>query len=181
VLVGAGGDKAETMITAALAFIHARKWLVELILAAAVIAVAWLFCQHLIEVGVQRQKDADAKEYAAMQRKADIETGRLQGVADAAEKAREKEASDLDQYRRDHPLHGGLCNKLSAAAGPEASAAHGGNADPSAATGDLLAVPPGDPGVGGQGDPDVRHLLDVLAGRADLLSAGLREYQAREK
>jgi hypothetical protein len=171
------------MITAALAAIHARKWIVELVLLLAIAGGVWWFCHHLIDVGVQQQKDADAAAYAKLQRTADRETGRLQGVADAAEKARAQEASELDRYRLEHPLHGGLCQprKLPAAAGAEAPGANGRDATASASAGDLQPLSPGDPGAGGSGEPDVRHLLDVLAGRADLLSAGLREYKARDQ
>jgi hypothetical protein len=169
------------MITGVLEFIHARKWLVELVLLLALAGGVWWFCQHLIDVGVQRQKDDDAKAYAELQRKADLETGRLQGVADAAEKARAQEHADDDQYRRDHPLHGGLClaRQLPATASAQTGAAHVGDEAAGTGAADLQRVSPGDPGVGGQGDPDVRHLLDVLAGRADFLSATLREFQAR--
>jgi hypothetical protein len=167
------------VISDALAFIHARKWLVELILLAVIVAGVYFFCQHLIGVGVQRQKDADARELVKLQHDADVEAARLRGVADAAEKARAKEHDELADYRRLHPLHGGLCLNQGGRHLPTAGAADGGDEGTSATAGNLQPLPAGDPGSGGQGDPDVRHLLDVFAGRADLLSAELREYQAR--
>src|SRR4051812_37282915 len=53
------------MITAVLAAIHARKWLVELIVLGVVVLGVYLFCQHLIGVGVERQKAADRAQYEA--------------------------------------------------------------------------------------------------------------------
>lgn len=162
------------MITDALDFIHARKWLFELILLAVVVVGVWLGCRHLVGVGVQRQRDADAREVVKLQRDADLETARLQGAVDAAEKARAKEHSDLDLYRRQHPLHGGLCINEGRGNLSEAAGLVGGNGTTSAAAGDILEVPAGDIRAGGPPDPDVRHLFDVLAGRADMVSEDAR-------
>jgi hypothetical protein len=181
--VGRGGVEGleAAVISGFLAFFHARKWLAELLLLALVVGGVWWFCQHLIDVGVQRERSAWQAKLVEAQRKADIETGRLQGRADAAEKAREQEQADLDEYRRTHALHGGLCRarNVSGTAGAEAARAHGGDEGASTAAGDLQSVPAGDLRARGSGEPDVRHLFDVLAGKADLLSAPLREYQAR--
>lgn len=168
------------MITSALDFIHARKWIVELLVIVAIAGAVWWFCSHLIGVGVQRQKDDDAKVLAEWQHTADLEAGRKQGLADAANKARDEEIKGLRDYRDTHPLHGGLCLKPSAAAAvPAAAGTISGYGSSITSPGDLLSLPEGGTGSGGQPEADVRHLLDVLAGRADLLSATLREYQAR--
>src|SRR6476620_5964980 len=53
------------MITAALGFITSRKWAMELILGLVVAGFIWLGCNHLIQVGVDRQKAADKAEYEA--------------------------------------------------------------------------------------------------------------------
>jgi hypothetical protein len=169
----------EAVITGAVAAITSRKWLVELILLAVVIAGVWWFCHHLVDVGVQRQKDADAAELVKLQRDADVESGRLRGMADAAQAAQEKEHADNLDYRRTHPLHGGLCLNKGGGDLPEAAGLISSDGTISTATADLLAVPAGDPRAGGQPEADVRHLLDVLAGRADLVSGTLREFQAR--
>lgn len=167
------------MISSALEFIHARKWLVELILVAVVVAGLWWFCHHLIQVGVQRQRDDDARELVKLQHDADVESGRLQGIADAAHKAQEQEHADNLDYRRTHPLHGGLCLNQGRSHLPEAGATDASHAGTGTAAGDLLALPAGDPQLGGHGEPDIRHLLDVLNGKADDVSATLREYQSR--
>ena len=169
------------MITGALELLHARKWLVELLVLLAIVGGVWWFCAHLIDVGVQRQKDADAAAYAKLQRDADLETGRLKGRAEAAEKARDQEISDGRRYRSEHPLHGGLCQprQLPATTVAQGAAAELGDDQARPAAGDFQPVPAGDIRPGGRGDTDVRHLFDVLAGRADMVSADLREYKAR--
>jgi hypothetical protein len=165
-------------VTAVLEFIHARKWLVELILLLAIVGGVWWFCQHLIGVGVQRQKDTDAAELVKLQHDADIKTAQAQERADIAEKANAKEATDLDVYRRLHPEHGGLCLNQRGRDLPQAGAANSGNAGAAAGAGDVQPLLPGDSGPGGQGDPDIRGMLEALYARADLLSAQVREYQA---
>jgi len=166
-------------MTALLAFIHARKWLVELILFAVIVAGVYLFCQHLIQVGVQKQKDADAKELVELQRKADLETGRLQGKADAASHIHDQELADLRLYRSTHPLHGGLCINQGRSNLPSATAANTGDAGAAAGQGDVQSLSPGDPSASGQRDADIRGMLDTLAARADFLSAQVREWQGR--
>jgi hypothetical protein len=162
---------------AILEFFGARRWLIYLIAFALIAgAVVW-FCAHLISVGVQRQKDDDAKMLAEWQRKADIETGRLQGVADAAEKARAKEHADLVQYRREHPLHGRLCKPTPAATVPATASPQRGDESASARAGDLQPLPARD--TERRQYPDQLGMLDVLTARCDALSATVREFQSR--
>jgi hypothetical protein len=167
------------MITGAVEFITSRKWLMELILLALIAGAVWWLCEHLISVGVQRQKDADDKAYAQLLIDKAKEEGRLQARADQAEAIYAKEHQDLVDYRASQPLHGGLCHDQRRSGVPEAPGAHSG--DEAARTGAATVQPvlAGDPETGGRADPDVRHLLDVLAGRADEVGFVLREYQAR--
>jgi hypothetical protein len=169
---------AAGVITAALAFIHERKWLVELILLAVLVIGVVLFCQHLIGVGVQRQKDDDARELVKLQHDADIKTAKAQERADIAEKARAIEITQLDDYRRLHPLHGRLCINEGGGHLPSTGAAHAGNDGSGTAAGDLLPLHSGNSG-GDEGEPDQLAMLDALEAVADGVSAGLREYQAR--
>lgn len=182
-LVGAGGaEVVETkMISAALEFIHARKWLVELILLGVLVAGVTWFCHHLIGVGVQRERAAWVEKLALQQRAADVELGRKQGIADAAEKARETSDQKLADYIRDNPVHGGLCQRPTAAARLPAAGRDPGDARAAASGGDVQPVLSGDSGAVGQGDPDVRGMLSTLYSRADLLSNALRERQARDQ
>ncbi|HXE08332.1 MAG TPA: hypothetical protein VN612_10570 [Acidobacteriaceae bacterium] len=155
-------------VTALLAFIHARKWLVELILFAALAAgIAW-FCHHLIGVGVQRQKDDDARELEAQRKE-------LTAKAETASHAHDKELLELTSYVNSHPLHGSLCQRPRV---PAAGSAVSFNAGAGAATWDLLPVPSGDH-RSDAGEPDQLHMLDLLGRRADEVSAGLREWQGR--
>lgn len=167
------------MITDALEFIHARKWLVELILAAVLIIGIVLFCQHLIGVGVQRQKDADARELVKLQHDADIKTAKAQERADLAEKARDIEITQLDDYRRQHPLHGRLCVNEGGSHLPAAGAADGSHAGLGAGARDIQPLPSRDP-RSDEGEPDQLAMLDALEAVADRVSAGLRERQARD-
>lgn len=167
------------MISSALEFVHARKWLIELILLVVIVGAGYWFCHHLIEVGVQRQKDADTKALVELQRHTDIETGRLQGIADTAEQARAKEHTDLVDYQRTHPLHGGLCDAHGRQGGmPSTGTANGGDAHAGPKAADLQPLPSGD--SPSRHRTDQLGLLDLLAGRCDAVSATLREYQARQ-
>ncbi len=144
-------------------------------LAIAVLGGGWWLHNHLVDKGVQQQREADAEAYAKLQRDADLETGRLKGLADAAEKANAEELKDLRQYRADHPLHGSLRNAVcNRPAVPDTSASNGVNDSSSAIPRPIQPVPEGD-----RGRIDQLHLLDVLAGKADGVSAQLREWQAR--
>lgn len=95
--------------------------------------------------------------------------------ANIAEVAHVQEDATTIKFRANDPLHGGLCVKpnLQAAATKQV------NGGPGAAPADIQPMPAGDPEASGPGNPDVRHLLDVLAGRADEVSARLREWQGR--
>lgn len=135
----------------------------------------WWVHNHLVDKGIAQQQAADAKAYARLQRDADLETGRLNGLADAAEHAHDQELTDLRQYRADHPLHGSLrVNCLPATPRGEASASNPIDGGTSTQPGPVQSVPEGN-----SGGLDQLHLLDILAGKADEVSGQLREWQAR--
>lgn len=164
------------MISAALTAITSRKWLMEAILAGVLVAGVYLFCQHLISVGVQRQKDADAKELVKLQHDADVETAKAQARADIAEKARDTEISQLDDYRRLHPLSGRLCLNQGGSHLPTASATEPVPDSASAIPGPIFDLPTGN----NSGGIDQLAMLDLLAAKCDGLSSQLREWQARQ-
>ncbi len=124
----------------------------------------WRYTYVVNQLDRQRELVGELTTTLAQVRKANI-----------AEVAHAKENTTTTQLRASDPLHGGLCDKprLQAAAAKPVD----GGTSPAAA--DIQPVSPGDPPPGRPGDADVRHLLDVLAGRADLLSAQLREWQER--
>jgi hypothetical protein len=167
------------VITAALDFVSSRKWLVELIVLALVAGAVWWLCEHLIAVGVQRQKDADAKAYAQLVIDNAKKEAVLQAKADQAEAGYEAEHSALESYRASQPLHGGLCIDKGNRGVPAAAGPHAGNEATGAGLATVQPLPTGDSAAIGQSDTDIRHMLDILAGRADQVSATLREYQFR--
>jgi hypothetical protein len=167
------------MIASVFDFITSRKWLMELILLAIIVLGVWWLCEHLIGVGVQRQKDADAKALAQVVIDNAKKEAVLQTRANQAEASYAKEHQDLVDYRASQPLHGGLCNDQGRRGLSEGTAPHARNDRGSPTASDLQPVPAGGAEIGGHADPDIRHLLDVFAGRADEVSSALREYQHR--
>lgn len=171
------------MITAFLEFFHDRKWIAELLLVLAIVGAVTWFCHHLIEVGVQQQKDADAAQYAKLKEAADKETGRLQGIADTAEKARDQELSDLRNYRNDNPISSlRVCHAATSNIGgmPQATPTNSGNAQATAATDVGNPMHSGDSRSGEQQSADVGPLLDAFGAIFDEQTATLREWKARE-
>ena len=162
------------MISWLLAAFHARKWLVELVLFLAIAGGIYLFCQHLIGVGISQERAAWTAKLAEAQRKADIESARLSERARIAEAATRDELLHLASYRASHPLHGRLCPQ-GAAGVPSTSSTDANHAGASPAARDFLSLPEGN-----TSGLDQQHLLDVLAGRADAVSASLREWQGRQ-
>jgi len=172
---------AKRMITAILAFIHARHLLVWLVATAIVVTGIAYWHHATFKAEMERVRAEDRAALAKAQQKADLETSRLKGIADAAEKVRNEEHDQLVAYRTAQPLHGQLCTqpRNSLASVPAIADTVILHAGPSAATANLQPVPTGDSAASGRADPDVRHLLDVFAGRADEVSATLREFQSR--
>lgn len=165
------------MITSALEALHARKWLVELIVLLVVAGAIWWGCSALIEKGVQKQKDDDAKVTAQLTLDAAKETGRLQARADTAEQAYTHEHQDNQDYRAAHPVGlSQLCNTRARPSNlPSASTAHGGNEGSPAAAELGERVPTPD-----NGQPyDRAALLGAFAALFDDKNAVIREFQAR--
>jgi hypothetical protein len=169
------------MISAALAFIHARKWLVELILLAVLVAGVVLFCQHLVDVGVQRERAAWQTAATKARQAAELKLAHETERANIAEKARAIELAELDNYVRDHPLHGSLdslCRRAGNGGMPATTSPDARHAGAGAAGGDVQSLPSGN-NRGDEDEPDQLGMLSALEVVADGVSAGLREYQAR--
>lgn len=138
-------------------------------------------CSHERDHWTTKWADRDAgdkviADAAAAKAKKDKE------AADAAEVKREQELKDLRAYRDAHPV-GPVRLCLARSVGvPTATSAVQGDGGPGASPGPLQPVLEGDR-RGGQGreaaGPDLAGMLDAFAARADYVSAGLREWQAR--
>jgi hypothetical protein len=131
--------------------------------------------------GIAYQQAQDNAATAKLKAAADAETARLQQRANTAEHIHDDELAELDRYRTAQPLHGGLCNDTHSRSGgvPKAGAANGSNESAGTGATIIQSLPSGNTTASGSGNADIRHLLDVLAGKADAVSAQLREYQAR--
>ena len=144
---------------------------------ALVAALVW-YHRHLINEGIERERTHNAQVLAEWQREADLETGRLKGRAEAAEKSYAAEVAESEEYRATHPLHGGLCPRPAvAAAMPRATTAKPIDAGGAATAAGLQPVPASD--TEGRSSVDSLGLLDALAARGDRLSAQVREWQGR--
>lgn len=149
------------------------------IAAAALILSAGLYWHHKVYVsGVAAVQQADAVALQAAKAVADKETARLTKRAEDASHEHDKDLADLRLYRVTHPVHvgGGLChNSNNSIAGlPGIPAPDFSHANTGPSPGDVQPV-----SSGNSGRDDIGPLLDLLAGRADKLSAQLREYQNR--
>jgi hypothetical protein len=158
-----------------LGFVGARRWLVELIAIAAVAALGWWFCHHLMDIGAERERAAWMQKAG----EANLLAARAQGRADAAEAAGKREHDELKSYMASHPLHGSLASLCKPSRVPAATASVSGNVGAGTATDDVQPVSARDP-VGDLDEPDQLGMLSLLAARADLLSGTLREWQARD-
>ena len=162
------------------------KWVTELIavgaIAVAAVSAFWIYHHHVYVEGIHAQQVADQRASAKLVAKARAETKAAQAQANAAHDAYLQEASHEAIAAARHPLPAvRLC--LNAHRGgfslPEAGPAHAGNAGASTTTGGVPALPGANHPVRARRGPDISGLLELLAGRADQVSAVLREYQAR--
>ncbi len=162
------------------------QWALELIAVGAVAAGAvgafWIYHHHVYVEGIHAQQVADQRASAKLVAKARAETKAAEATAQAAHDAYLNEVAHEQVLAARHPLPAvRLC--LDAYAGgpsvPEAGAAHPGNANASSAAGGVSQVPGSNHPVRARPGPDISGLLELLAARADQVSAVLREYQAR--
>ncbi len=162
------------------------KWASELVLigivAAGAVGAFWLYHHHVYVEGIHAQQVADQRASAKVVAQARAETKAAQAQANAAHDAYLQEISHEAIAAARHPLPAvRLC--LDAHRGgfslPEAGATYPGNAGASTAAGGVPALPGADHPVRSRRGPDISGLLELLAGRADQVSAVLREYQAR--
>ena len=162
------------------------QWALELIAIGAVAAGAvgafWIYHHHVYVEGIHAQQVADQRASAKLVAKARAVTKAAQAQANAAHDAYLQEVANEQVVAARHPLPAvRLC--LNAHRGglrlPEAGTPHSGNAGTSTAPGRVPALPGANHPVRPRRGPDISGLLELLAARADQVSAVLREYQAR--
>lgn len=153
------------MISAVLAFIHARKWVVELILLAALAGSFALYRAHLIELGKQLQKAADAREL-------EIERKAAQAQQDKAEHTHDQELITLRDYRDKHPFSYRVCIQPAMQSSSSAN-----SSDVSAAATATVGerVPEATPDI----TEDRGPLLDAFAALFEESNATLRMWQPK--
>ena len=159
---------------ALLALIPSRDWFYG----ACLVALGILLIHERHE-GAAHETAALAASTAKLSAQTAAQTAELKARATMAEQAYDKEIATLhNRPPVDQPVR--LClNSGSRPVVPPASGKVAGNAGTSAAPGTIQQVPAGDSGVRPEQGPDLAELLDLLANRADTVSAELREYQSR--
>lgn len=148
-------------------------------IAVAAIIAGMLWYRHsLIAEGEQHIKDADAKAVAAqIIHNTEIET-RAKTLAEQAGHAHDQELTDLRAYRDSHPLgpmfvSNGASHRCPV---PAATTAHPRDVETITSAQSVLSVSAGNTESSAI---DISGMLEALAGRADQLSAQLREWQGR--
>jgi hypothetical protein len=170
-------------MTALLAMVSPKDWIYCGLIAVILAGGTW-YHHKLITEGVADQLAADTVASDRLQAEAAKQTADLQARATAAEQAYDKEQNDDAAYRSAHPIQPvRLCLGAPQTGGrsvPQAGAAVAGNASPGAAATNVPNLPGANSGSGGGASgPDISAMLQLLAARADNVSAVLREYQTR--
>jgi hypothetical protein len=147
------------------------SWGLELILVGVLTGGATYVHHRIYESGVKA-------EVAKVQKVAAAQTAAAEAKATTAEHAHDTEIANLNAYVAAHPEQPvRLCYDPAAELPPRSTVARA--ASPSAAAGNVQPVHGGDSGVRPTAGPDIGGLLNILANRADQISAALREFQAR--
>ena len=137
---------------------------------------------RLAAVRLQAVELKYSTELNQAQAKAAAETAELAAKASVAEINYEHEHDSLIDYVNANPVGVvRLCNNPPAASVPKGTAAKSGTASAAPSPGAVQPVPSGDSGVRPVPGPDIGQLLNVLADRADEISAKARESQQKVK
>ena len=175
-----------SLIATLLGWTGMPQWALELIavgvVAAGAVGAFWIYHHHVYVEGIHAQQVADQKASAKAIAKARAETKAAEATAQAAHDAYLNEVAHEQVLAARHPLPAvRLClNAYPGGSGvPEAGSPYAGNAGASTGTRGVPQMPGADHPVRARRGPDISGLLELLAGRADQVSAVLREYQAR--
>ena len=148
-----------SLIALALRWTGLPQWALELNVIGALLGGIWYWGFHTEHTIV---KERIVKQQVEVEKRV-IET----------DHSHDEELAVLRAYRDAHPVQPvRLCQSA-----PVPSAAP---RQPGAASGDILTVPSGGAGVRPEPGPDISRLLEILAGRADEVSAELRRRQELE-
>lgn len=165
-------------MTALLALIPSKDWLyIGLIVALGVIGLH--YHHKLIAEGIADQKVADDKATAALTIETSKQTAELKAKATMAEQAYDKEHQAIANQPPISPVRLCLNSHGSSPVVPKAGAIVAGTQSASAPAVGIQQVPQGSDSVGPVAGPDISGLLSILVGKADTVSAELREYQLR--
>ncbi|MGC8519961.1 MAG: hypothetical protein ACP5P4_15805 [Steroidobacteraceae bacterium] len=175
-----------SIVGAVLGWTGLPQWALELIavgvVAAGAVGAFWLYHHHVYVEGIHAQQAADQRASAKVIAQARAETKAAVATAQAAHDAYIQEIAHEAVTAARHPLPAvRLCldSYPGASSVPQAGAAHPGNAHPGPTPGGVPALHASGHRVRAGRGPDISGLLDLLARRADQVSAELREYQAR--
>ena len=160
------------MIAALLGWTKLPQWAIELIALALVGGAILLWHHETFEAGVKQ-------EVARVELQNAKTTATLTAKANTAETLHADENKDLDAFRSAHPIEPvRLCVPTPSLQTPAIIKV----SSSAVATGaDVQPVPAGDSGVRQEPGRDISELLDLLAGRADKVTAQARELQGRDQ
>lgn len=171
-------------IVAAVEFVHARKWLVELLLATALIVGLWIAYAHKIDqatrAGIQKQIAADEKATDDLRKQVADLTAQNVALAAAAHAKYEDDHAKTTALASAPVGTSQLCNPTPyhrPAPVPATGTAHAGDAPGAAPAPVVQPVSAADSGLA----YDRRGLLSALAALSDDGSAVIREYQERQR
>ena len=162
------------------------QWVLELIMlvgvAGAAVGAFWIYHHHVYGEGIHAQQVADQKASAKVIAQAEAKTKAALETAQKAHDAYLQEVSNEAIAVARNPLPAvRLC--LNSYGGhsrvPQTGTAHAGNENSGTPFAGISSLPAGNHPVRTHGGPNIAGLLELLAGRADQVSAELREYQAR--
>lgn len=158
------------------------QWALELIVIGAIAGGLLWYHHHVYETGISAQQHADSIASAKVEAQAAAATQAAQDAANKAQESYHAEVTRNAALAASHPLPAvRLCVNTDSGPGvSEAGASFPGTQSARAPTGSVQRVPAGDHPIRSNEPADIGPMLSALAGRADEVSAELREFQGRQ-